>query len=159
MEHLLSENRVVDIDVNCPNKDGITPMYLAKFIGGDSCERRSPWCKVVEVIENYGGTLQFPTLESEYFLVHKFHKRFANTLHLHLTEQEMTLLRESGRHDCQNYTTAAVDLLRKYSTVERVYSDYQDKREECFTFKENCPIENLGLPHLNYVLLLVDDNQ
>ena len=27
--HLLSSNKVTEIDVNCPNKDGITPLYLA----------------------------------------------------------------------------------------------------------------------------------
>ena len=36
--HLLSSNKVTGIDVNCPNKDGITPLYLATIIGGDSCQ-------------------------------------------------------------------------------------------------------------------------
>ena len=34
--HLLSSKEIVGIDVNCANKDGITPMYFAKFIGGDT---------------------------------------------------------------------------------------------------------------------------
>ena len=67
--HLLSSKKVTGIDVNCSNKHGITPMYLAKFMGGDSCEGYSPWCKVIEVIKSYGGTLKYPTMEAEYFLI------------------------------------------------------------------------------------------
>ena len=158
VERLLSEKRVTDIDVNCPNKDGITPMYLARFFGGDSCEWDSPWCKVVEVIKRYGGTLQYPTLESEYFLVHMFHKRFPTKLYLHLTEEEMTILQDNGRLDCQNYTAEAFGDLRKADIdFERVVNDYQDKSDECVTLKENCPTENMGLPHLDYVLLLLEN--
>ncbi len=160
MEHLLSEKRIRDIDVNCPNKHGITPMYLAKFIGGDSCESDSPWCKVVEVIMRNGGTLRYPPLESEYFLFHMFHKRFANRLYLHLTEEEMALLQDNRHHDCQNDTTMAVDdLLKAYDDVERVVSDYQDKRDECVELKENCPIDYNRLPHVDYVLLLLDEQR
>ena len=36
LAHLLSSKEIVGIDVNCANKDGITPMYLAKFIEGDT---------------------------------------------------------------------------------------------------------------------------
>ncbi|KAL9988506.1 hypothetical protein ACROYT_G002960 [Oculina patagonica] len=161
VEHLLSGKRIRDIDVNCPNKDGITPMYLAKFIGGDSCELDSPWCKVVEVIKKKGGTLQYPPLESEYFLFQMFYKRFANKLYLHLTEEEMTtLVQDNKRRDCQNYTTGAVDdLLKAYDDFERVVSDYQDKRDECVALKKDCPTENYGLPHLDYVLLHLDKQQ
>lgn len=55
--HLLSSNKVTGIDVNCPNKDGITPLYLATIIGGDSCQIQNSWCKVGNVIKSYGGTL------------------------------------------------------------------------------------------------------
>ena len=157
VERLLSEKRVVGIDVNCPNKDGITPMYLAKFFGGDSCDWDSPWSKCVDVIKSSGGNLQYPTLESEYFLVTTFHKGFVRKLHLHLTEQEMALLQNNGRRECQKYTTmAAVDLLRAYDDFERICSDYQSKGEKCAMFGEDCPTENLGLRHLNYLLLLID---
>ncbi|KAK2566010.1 Ankyrin repeat domain-containing protein 50 [Acropora cervicornis] len=32
VRHLLSSNKVTGIEVDCPNKHGITPLYLAKFI-------------------------------------------------------------------------------------------------------------------------------
>ena len=160
VEHLLSEKRVVGINVNCPNKDGITPMYLAKLYGGDSCDWDSPWCKVVDVMKRFDGNLQYPTLESEYFLVTTFDEIFVRELHLKLNEQEMTLLQDNGRLDCQNYTTmAAVDLFRAYGDFKTIYWDYQSKREECAMFKEDCPTENLGLPHLDYLLQLIDSQR
>ena len=149
VERLLWEKRVVGIDVNCPNKDGITPMYLAKHFGGESCEWDSPWCKVVDVIQRFNGNLQYPTLESEYFLVSTIEYRFTATLYLDLTKREMALLQDPGRRDCQNYTTmAAVSLLRAYDDFERISSEYQLKSEKCALFKEDCPTENLGLPTL-----------
>ena len=157
VERLLSEKKVLGIDVNCPNKDGITPMYLAKFFGGDSCQwdPDSPWCKVVDVIQQFNGNLHYPTLESEYFLVSTIEKRFIRRLYLDLTKQEMAFLQDLGR-DCQNYTTlASVDLLRAYDDFERISSEYQNKREKCALFKEDCPTENLGLPHLDYLLHLI----
>lgn len=78
-------------------------------------------------------------------------------LHLRLTKQEMALLQDPGRLDCQNYTTmAVVNLLRAYDDFERISSEYQNKREECALFKEDRPTKNLGLPHLAYLLLLID---
>ena len=65
---LLSKKQLLGVDVNCPNRDGITPMYLAKLVGGDTCNWHSPWCKVVKVIEEFGGTFRYPKLEAEYFL-------------------------------------------------------------------------------------------
>lgn len=63
---LLSKKQLLGVDVNCPNRDGITPMYLAKLVGGDTCNWDSPWCKVVKVIEEFGGTFRYPKLEAEY---------------------------------------------------------------------------------------------
>lgn len=156
VERLLSEKKVLGIDVNCPNKDGITPMYLAKFFGGDSCEWDSPWCKVVDVIQQFNGNLHYPTLESEYFLVSTIENWFTTTLDLDLSKQEIALLQDRG-HDCQNYTTmASVDLSRAFDDFVRISSEYQNKREKCALFKEDCPTENLGLSHLDYLLHLID---
>ncbi|KAJ7372369.1 hypothetical protein OS493_019817 [Desmophyllum pertusum] len=155
VDRLLSEKKVVGIDVNCPNRDGITPMYLAKVFGGDSCEWDSPWCKVADVIKSHGGILQYPTFEAEYFLINTFHKRFASTFDLHLTEQEIITLQQGN--DCQKYGNAtAFDLRRAYDDIDRVHNDYQVKSEECVAFKQDCPTENIGFPHLTYVLLLLD---
>ena len=158
VERLLSEKRILGIDVNCPNKDGITPMYLAKFFGGDSCEWDSPWCKVVDVIQRFGGNLHHPSLESEYFLVCTIEVWFTPMLHLvSFTKDEIALLLDPGRRNCPNYTTmATVDLLRAYDDFERITSEYQIKKEKCAMFKEHCPTENLGLPHLTYLLQLID---
>ena len=31
-------------------------------------DRHSPWCKVVKIIEEFGGILRYPKLEAEYFI-------------------------------------------------------------------------------------------
>ena len=137
------------IDVKCPNKDGMTPMYLAKFFGGDACDWDSPWCKFVDVIKSSGGNLQYPTLGSECFLVTTFYKGFVRKLHLHLTDQEMALLQNNGRRECQNYTTkAAVDLIRAYDDFERVCNDYQIQGEKCAIFRRIVQLKILVCPTL-----------
>jgi len=82
ISHLFSEKRITGLDVNCPNKHGITPMYLAMLVGGTTCEWDSPWCKVLQIIRSRGGTLQFPTQEAEYFLISSLF--FWNETRLHV---------------------------------------------------------------------------
>ncbi len=157
--HLLSSKEIIGMDVNCSNKDGITPMYLAKFIGGDSCEWNSPWCKVVDIIKSYGGTLQYPPLETEYFLIFNvFFGRNPSSLFLELTENELLTLQEGcGRYECREYKAKNVDLFRTSDELDRVHIDYQKKVDKCSTFKENCPSDiKTGLPHFTFVVFKLD---
>ena len=160
--HLLSSSKVIGIDVNCQNKDGITPMYLAKFIGGDSCEWDSPWCKVVDVVESYGGTLQYPPLEVEYFLIYNvFFGRNPGSLFLELTEQEILTLEEGyGRDECREYEATNGDLFRTSEEVDRVHFDYQRKLDKCSSFLEGCPADiKSGLHHFTFVVFILDRQQ
>ncbi|KAJ7370124.1 hypothetical protein OS493_034053 [Desmophyllum pertusum] len=160
--HLFSTSRIIGIDVNCPNKDGITPMYLAYFIGGDSCEWHSPWCKVIDVIKSYGGRLQYPTLEAEYFLIFNiFFGRNPSPLFLDLTEDEILTLQEGcGRDECREYKTRNVDLFRKSDEIDRVHIDYQKKIDKCSTFIEDCPADiKTGLLHFTFVVFRLDHQQ
>ena len=156
---LLSSDRVIGIDANCPNKDGITPMYLAKFIGGESCEWHSPWCKVVDIIKSYGGTLQYPTLEAEYFLIFNiFFGMSPSSLFLELSEDEILALQENcGRDVCRKYKTDGnVDLFRTSDEVDKVHNDYQKKVDKCFRFREDCPTDiKTKLPHFSFVVLVL----
>jgi len=80
---LLSKKKLTDMDVNCPNKDGMTPMYLAMLVGGVACDWKSPWCKVVEVITKFGGTFSYPSTEAEYFVLFRlFFEMSQATVHL-----------------------------------------------------------------------------
>ena len=160
--HLLSSSEIIGMDVNCPNKDGITPMYLAKFIGGDTCEWDSPWCKVVDIIKSYGGTLQYPPLETEYFLIFNlFFGRNPSSLFLELTEHEILTLQEGcGRDECRKYKARNVDLFRTSDELDRVHIDYQKKVDKCSTFEENCPSDvKTGLPHFTFVVFILDRQQ
>ena len=62
------------LDVDCPNRDGITPMYLAKvytsYGDGDVFPLRSnPWVEVVKFIESLGGQMQSPNRHAEYNVI------------------------------------------------------------------------------------------
>ena len=160
--HLLSSSEIVGIDVDCPNKDGITPMYLAMFIGGDSCEWHSPWCKVVDVIKSYGGTLQYPTLEAEYFLIFNiFFGRNPSELFLELTEHEILTLQEGcGRDECREYKARNVNIFKTSDEVDRVHIDYQKKVDKCSSFIKDCPADiKTGLPHFTFVVFVLDRQQ
>ncbi|XP_068732670.1 uncharacterized protein [Montipora capricornis] len=157
--HLLSSERVTGIHVNCPNKHGITPMYLAKFMGGDSCEGYGPWCKVVDVIKRYGGTLQYPTLEAEYFLItNVFFGKNPSPLSLELSDDEIMSLREKcGQEECRQYKTSNGDLFRTCDEVDKVHNDYQKKVKKCSDCREECPLEikTTELPHISFVVFVL----
>ena len=157
--HLLSSEGITGIDVNCPNKDGITPMYLAKFIGGDSCKGYGSWCKVVDVIKSHGGTLQYPTLDVEFFLIFNiFFGMNPSSLFLELTDEEIQALQENcGRDECREYKNAKVDLFRTSDEVDRVHNDYQKKVDKCSTFMEDCPADvKSKLPHFSFVVFVLN---
>ena len=158
--HLLSSKKITGIDVNCSNKHGITPMYLAKFMGGDSCEGYSPWCKVIEVIKSYGGILKYPTLEAEYFLI--FNVLFGtnpSTLSLELSDEEITSLREKwGGHECEQYEINN-DLVKISADIDKFQHESSKKVEKCARFMEECPAEinRNELPHVAFVLSVLDE--
>ena len=148
---LLSEKRVKGIDVNCPNKDGITPMYLAMLVGGLDCDWHSPWCKVVEIIKSHGGLLQFPTLEAEYFLIFDlFFGMSPGQMYLELAEDEILTLQDDGEHyECKGYETYT-DLFKSSGKLDKLYYDYDKKIEQCSFSSEGC------LPEINQHLLQLE---
>ena len=140
--HLLSNKKLTGLDVNCPNKDGITPMYLAKLVGGVACNSKNPWCKVVEVIEIYGGKLRYPTLEAEYFLFfHLFFGMSPGHMFLELEEHEVcTLQQDCGRDECQGYKNGDADLYNTSFELDRVFLDYSEIVVQCHPnlYSEGC---------------------
>ncbi|XP_015765942.1 PREDICTED: ankyrin-2-like [Acropora digitifera] len=158
--HLLTSNKVTGIDANCPNKHGITPMYLAKFMGGNACEGYSPWCKVIDVIKTYGGTLQYPTLEAEYFLIFNvFFGKNPSPLSLELSNEEVMSLRKKwGRHECEQYKISSNDLLKTSAEIDKIHHESREKVEKCSRFKEECPVEikTNELSHITFVFFVLD---
>ena len=54
------------LDVNCPNKDGITPLYLAKLFNFEfKDDRYNPWKEVVRIIKDHGGKIMYPPKDVE----------------------------------------------------------------------------------------------
>ena len=138
--HLLSESRVKGIDVNCPNKDGITPMYLAVLVGGLNCnEWRSPWCKVVEIIRQHGGILQLPTLQAEYFLIFDlFFGMSPGQTYSELAEVEIIALQGNDEHqECKGYELNTY-LSETSWKLNEIYYDYEREMKKCSSGSEEC---------------------
>ena len=70
---LLKERQFHQLDVDCPNVDGITPMYLAKLFE----EREviaaivyNPWELVINILKSHGGKMRYPRKDAEYNVIH-----------------------------------------------------------------------------------------
>ena len=71
IEELFNERKFHQLDVDCPNADGITPMYLAKVFGiRVESGLYNPWEHVISVIESYGGKTRYPNKDVEYNLIY-----------------------------------------------------------------------------------------
>ena len=70
---LFNERDTHQLDVNCPNADGITPIYLAKLFGKkviDASVGYNPWEHVINIIERHGGKMRSPNKDAEYNAIH-----------------------------------------------------------------------------------------
>ena len=72
IQEIFEEKDRHQLDVNCSNKDGITPLYLAKlfnfeFIG----DRYNPWKEVIKIIKDRGGKIMYPPKDVEINVVYR----------------------------------------------------------------------------------------
>ena len=72
IKEIFRDGELHRLNVNCPNKDGITPMYLAKLYSSDviKIDLYNPWAEVVQFIENLGGQTQYPHRDAELHLIY-----------------------------------------------------------------------------------------
>lgn len=69
IEEIFKDKNLHQLDVDCPNKDGITPMYLAKIFSNLE-DTYNPWEEVVRFIENQGGHMYYPSRNAEYNVIY-----------------------------------------------------------------------------------------
>ena len=71
IKEIFKDRNLHRLDIDCPNKDRITPMYLAKIFS-ELVERDTynPWAEVVQFIENQGGQMQYPSRDAEYSVIY-----------------------------------------------------------------------------------------
>ena len=70
IQEILKEKQRHQLDVNCPNKDGITPLYLAEvFSFKTSVSSYNPWRQVATIIKEHGGKIMFPAKDVEYRVI------------------------------------------------------------------------------------------
>ena len=157
IHNLLLNKQVTGLDVNCPNKHGITPMYLAILVGGTECNWESPWCKVVEVIKNFGGKIRYPTIEAEYSLFFRlFFGMSPGHMFLELAEHEiLTLQEDCARDECEGYESNVTSLFKTSSILGNSYTDFIEQVSHCDQnmFSAGCLREiHQDLPHFQYTM-------
>ena len=71
IKEILKGRILHQLDVDCPNRDGITPMYLAKVFGSlvDS-DTYKPWAEVIQYIKNQRGRMQYLSRNAEYNVIY-----------------------------------------------------------------------------------------
>ena len=71
IETLFNESGLHQLDVDCANADGITPIYLANlFQQRVQDDLDSPWKKVIQIIKQHGGEMRYPREDAEYNLIY-----------------------------------------------------------------------------------------
>ncbi|XP_068750560.1 uncharacterized protein [Montipora capricornis] len=71
IQAILKDKGQHQIDVNCSNSDGITPLYLAKVFSSQVPKGDfNPWKEVVRIIESHGGKMSFPSRDSELITIY-----------------------------------------------------------------------------------------
>ena len=69
---VLKESDSLALNLNCPNSDGITPMYLAKFVENNNPSYRyDRWRQVIGLIKGHGGEMRYPMKDAEYYLIYR----------------------------------------------------------------------------------------
>ena len=89
IQEIFKEKEQHELDVNCPNKDGITPLYLANVFSFEAVKVGSynPWKEVTRVIKDHGGIMMLPSKDVEMNII--FTRLFGwipNDLELNLRE-------------------------------------------------------------------------
>ena len=71
IKEIFKDKNLHQLDVDCPNRDGITPMYLAKIFGSlVEIDTYTPWAEVIQYIKNQGGRMQYPSRNAEYNVIY-----------------------------------------------------------------------------------------
>ena len=72
IQEILKEKERHQLNVNCPNKDGVTPLYLAEVFSFEANESSyNPWREVATIIKEHGGKLVFPEKDAEYTIIYE----------------------------------------------------------------------------------------
>ena len=86
IKEIFKDKKLHKLDIDCPNSDGITPMYLAKlFSNVVKSDQYNPWAEVIQFIENQGGQIKYPNRDAEYNVIYnRLHGWIPKDLELNL---------------------------------------------------------------------------
>ena len=67
---IFNETDLDQLDMDCANADGITPLYLANIFKQSVYSRLGdPWTKLIRFIEQHGGKTRDPTKDAEHSII------------------------------------------------------------------------------------------
>ncbi|XP_022789123.1 ankyrin-1-like [Stylophora pistillata] len=130
IKEIFRDGELHRLNVDCPNKDGITPLYLAKLYSSKVVETDlyNPWAEVVQFIEKLGGQTQYPQRDAE-----------LNLIYNRLYGWIQTGFKLNPRPDVRNF------VIRLFST----YKNCTALSMRCTPKSEIIPVINeIGLPFL-----------
>jgi len=71
LHQMLGDLKPPGFNIDCPDKFGVTPLYLAKLFAGFKVDGSfDPWKKIVRLIESYGGALTYPDKGAEFRILY-----------------------------------------------------------------------------------------
>lgn len=136
IKEIFRDGELHRLNVDCPNKDGITPMYLAKLYSSNvtRIDLYNPWAEVVQFIENLRGQTQYPNRDAELHLIY-------NRLYGWIP----TDFRLNPRPDVRSFV---IRLLSTYKNCTATLMDCRPKAEI------NPVINEIGSPSLTFNISL-----
>ena len=136
IKEIFRDGELHRLNVDCPNKDGITPMYLAKLYSSNVSEIDfyNPWAEVVQFVEKLGGQTQYPNRDAELYLIY-------NRLYGWIP----TGFKLNPRHDVRSF------VIRLLSTYKNCTASSMDCRLESKIIQG---VDEIGKPSLTFKILL-----
>ena len=135
IEAIFSGSDLQQLDADCANADGITPMYLAKLFEEsvqDGLE--NPWEQVIQIIKRHGGKMRYPRKNVEHNLIYNgvygwIPKEFTINLRpdiVHFITSLLTSYEKKEKKSFRCFFHPQIDLTREnvyYSPVIRLWED------------------------------------
>ena len=136
IQEILKEKQRHQLDVNCPNKDGITPLYLAEVFSFETnVSSYNPWREVATIIKEHGGKSMFPAKDVEYSIIfERLNGWITNSLELSLRPDVHNFVfalwskfqdrQQSQRHfNCDFDWTWRNNYIVSYSSLQDVFEE------------------------------------
>ena len=113
-----NETDLDQLDVDCANADGITPLYLANLFkpSGLASGLDDRWTELIHVLKQHGGKTRDPTKDAEHSIIFNsvfgsFPKKFTLELRPDVVHFVTSLLTSNGKSENESFRCSSVSRL------------------------------------------------